>query len=128
MNLGEDYSKVKKVYSVSLIYFDDNVKDSLDEWAYSFKNHKVEDSFSATGIKEMSQKLDYLSMEAKKQRAYDKYLMNLAVERDSYAFAIEKGREEERIKSNKGTLNIGLGVEQISKALEISVDDINKLV
>lgn len=124
----QDVNIFSEYYIISLDIFDDNINDSLDEWAYSFKHHEVKDSFTSTGIKEMCQKLDYVSMKPKIQRQYDKYLMDLASDRGFFAFATDKGREEERIKNIKSMLDAGLGVEQVAKILKISVDDINKLV
>lgn len=156
LKIGEDYSNVKKVYSVSLIYFDvevhtkgkapvdyvyhgrvdftglhngkrvkidtnyligyeesgkedinifpeyfiipvtlfnDEVKDDLDQWIYAFKNNEVKDSFSAPGIKEMGEKLEFISMSPKEQRIYNRYLEDLASERGVFKFYERKERE-----------------------------------
>ncbi len=205
IGLGENYSKVKKVYSVSIVYFDleklnadekhidyvyhgqvdffglhnhkkveinkkyligydksnkknsnifpeyfvisvdlfnDEVKDALDEWIYSFKNNKVKENFKADGIDEMGKKLDYLSMETDERRAYDKYLEDLASDRGVLSFAekkgIEKGREEERIlqdkikgqkvmKDAKIMLADGLSIKKIMKYTGLTEKQIKEL-
>ena len=166
VKLGADYGSVKKVYSVSIIYFDieqhiegaepvdyvyygrteftglrskkavkinskflvgydaaqksdinifpeyfilpvsifnDEVKDYLDEWLYSLKNHEVKSEFTAPGIKEMGEKLEFVSMTEKQQRAYQKYHADLASDRGVLEFNAEKAKAEgEQIGLKKG--------------------------
>lgn len=187
---GEDYSKVKKVYSVSLIYFDvedsvngsehsdyvyhgkldftglhnsrrvnidsiflvgynksrreeinifpeyfiismaifDNqIKDSLDEWIYSFKNNEVKEGFKAQGIKEMSEKLDYISMKPEDQKLYNKYLEDLASDRSALEYAKSEGKIEGKIEIARNLLKSGSEVSFVSKVTGLTLEEINNL-
>lgn len=135
----QDVNIFPEYYIISLDIFDDKINDSLDEWAYSFKHHEVKDSFTSAGIKEMSQKLDYVSLDPKIQIQYDKYLMNLASERGAFGFATEKGREEghaeghaegrikEKIESLKKIFIMGLSLEQASQITGLTAAEILEL-
>lgn len=202
IKVGEDYSSVKKVYSVSLIYFDVNadpedngdrdyvyhgkvdftglhngkkvainptylvgydstkkddinifpeyfiiplelfngaVNDDLDEWIYAFKNHEVKDEFKATGIKELGEKLNFVSMNPEQQRQYKKYLEDLASDRAVLELNAKKSREQgieqgieqgEVLKARKVATRMkqdGLPFETIQKYTGLSIEDIEKL-
>ncbi len=124
-------------FIISMGIFDNQVNDLLDEWIYSFKNHEVRGEFEAPGIKEMSEKLDFVAMKPDEQRKYNKYLEDLASERATIEYAIDKGREEgrleeidkhgkEQIEHVKKMLDDGLTIEQASKFSGLSVEDIHK--
>ncbi len=197
---GEDYSNVKKVYSVSLIYFDmeanekgkhidyvyhgrvdftglhngkqvkidnnyligyeesskedinifpeyfiipvtlfnNNIKDDLDQWIYAFKNNEIKDSFSAPGIKEMGEKLEFISMSPKEQRIYNRYLEDLASERGVFKFyegkAIQakeegkiEGKREGKIESAVKLKKLGVSTGVIIEATGLTEGEIGKL-
>ena len=202
VKLGADYSSVKKVYSVSIIYFDieqhkkgtkpvdyvyygrtefaglrnkkavkinskflvgydaaqkndinifpeyfiipvsifnDEVKDYLDEWLYSLKNHEVKSEFTAPGIKEMGEKLEFVSMTKQQQRAYQKYYEDLASDRGVLEFnaekakaegekiGMQKGKIEGKIETVKNMLKGGLAVEDVAQFAQMPLDQVLKL-
>ncbi len=125
--------------------FNNQVNDLLDEWIYSFKNHEVRGEFEAPGIKEMSEKLDFVAMNVSEQRIYNKYLEDLASDRATIEYSIDKGREEgmiegqikgrseeilkhenQQIEHVKKMLADGLSIKQASKYSGLSVEDIHK--
>ena len=163
LGLGEPYARVKKVYSVSLLYFDissdgddyiyhgkteftglhthnpitlkkslvgdeirvgetnvfpeyyliplkcfpDAVQDELDQWVYAFKNNEVLDEFTAPGIDALKEKLDYLKLDERERRMFDKHLDYFRSEwgmvesakrevEDARKEGLEEGRKEGR--------------------------------
>ena len=79
---NEDENIFPKYFIIPVSVFNDTINDELDQWIYAFKNNEVKSSFSAPGIQEMGAKMDYISMPPEKQREYNKYLGNLASDRD----------------------------------------------
>ena len=134
-NREEQINIFPEYFIISMGIFDDQVDDSLDQWIYSFKNHEVKEGFKAPGIKEMSEKLDYVSMTPEKQRAYNKHLEDLASDRGTLKYAIDKGRTEGKIEGKKegkietaiNLLKAGSEVTFVSKITGLSIEEINKL-
>ncbi len=187
---GEDYNSVKKVYSVSLIYFDveakdqsetdsdyvyhgkvefsglhngkkvkinptyligydsaqkdnmdifpeyfiiplelfnDAVNDDLDEWIYAFKHHEVKEEFKAVGIKELGEKLDFVSMSPERQRRYKKYLEDLASDRGALELNALKAEKRKALKVASEMIKDGVSVDLISKYTELSTEEIEEL-
>ena len=57
--------------------FDNEVEDKLDEWIYFLKNSKIQDDFTAPGLKEAKEKLDQLRMSEEERLEYKQYLKRL---------------------------------------------------
>ena len=57
--------------------FDNEVEDRLDEWIYFLKNSKIQDDFTAPGLKEAKEKLDQLRMSEEERLEYKQYLKRL---------------------------------------------------
>jgi predicted transposase/invertase (TIGR01784 family) len=146
---GMPYSKVRKVYSVNIVYFDlgsgkdyiyhgttsfkglhyndelelspkqkeefgkleikdiypefyilkvdrfnDEVRDKLDEWIYFFKNSDIEPGFSAPGLAEANERLEYERLSPEEQRAYDRYVDMLRSNESSLYTAKLEGKAE----------------------------------
>ena len=190
IKIGEDYSSVKKVYSVSLIYFDveasseknddrdyvyhgkvdftglhngekvninptylvgydttkkddinifpeyfiiplelfnDAINDDLDEWIYAFKNHEVKEEFKSVGIKELGEKLDFVSMNPKQQKQYKKYLEDLASDRGALELNALKAKKERDFEIAKRGLNKNYPIEIIADMTELSIEEIEVL-
>ncbi len=187
---GEDYSSVKKVYSVSLIYFDveakcdentdrdyvyhgkvdfiglhngkkvtinptylvgydsskkddinifpeyfiiplelfnDAINDDLDEWIYAFKHHEVKEEFKAIGIKELGEKLDFVSMEPEQQKRYKKYLEDLASDRGTLELNALKAKKERDFELAANFKKLGTPIEIIEQATGLSRKEIEEL-
>ncbi len=132
INRREDINIFPEYFIISMNIFDNIVKDSLDEWIYSFKNHEVKDEFKAQGIKEMSNKLDYISMDPEKQRLYDKYLVDLASDRGALEYAKEQGLEQGIKKRNidivRNLYKEGAELAFISKVTGLSLEKIENII
>nr|VFK41861.1 MAG: conserved hypothetical protein (putative transposase or invertase) [Candidatus Kentron sp. TC] len=188
LNLGESYDSVKKVYSVSLLYFDavrdgddyiyhgrteftglhtrasvtlkesligdrvrigetdifpeyyliplerftDEVRDDLDQWVYAFKNNEVPDEFTAPGIVALKEKLDYLKMDERERRGFDKHLDYTRSEWGMIDHARregrEEGREEERKRLVRALHTNGVAMEAIAVSVGLSKREIRRLL
>ncbi|NEW61005.1 Rpn family recombination-promoting nuclease/putative transposase [Sulfurovum sp. bin170] len=100
-------------YILKVNRFDDNAKDSLDEWIYFLKNAKIKDSFTAKGLKKAKKEFSVLNLKEEDRIAYSKYQSNLHYEASmifsSYGVGkmegvkegIEQGVEQEKQESQK---------------------------
>jgi len=68
----EDDDLYPEYYLIDVTNFDDVVKNTLDEWVYYLKNNRVEDSFTAQGMKRLRKVLEYNTLPDEEKRAYDK--------------------------------------------------------
>ena len=64
-------------YLLKVNQFNDNAKDTLDEWVYFLKNSEVKDDFKAQGLKEASEVLDIMRLSKDDQYGYNRYLDSL---------------------------------------------------
>jgi predicted transposase/invertase (TIGR01784 family) len=186
LKLGQNYSEIKKVISINIVYFDlgqgqdyiykgktefiglhqkdllglshkqkttfikeeisdifpeyyllkvnqfnDNAKDTLDEWIYFLKNSEVKDNFKAKGLKEAGEVLDIMRLPKDDEYGYNRYLDSLHL-KASEIFTLQT-EAEYRVAEKKATeiainlLQIGLPVDQIVKATGLSITQIEDL-
>ena len=199
LKLGEPYTNLKKVYSISLLYFDvtedgddyiyhgkteftglhthhpvtlkkslvgeqvrigetnifpehyliplkrftDVVRDDLDQWVYAFKNNEVPDEFSAPGIGALKEKLDYLKLDERERRRFDKHNdavrsewgMIESARQEGLEEGLTKGREEERKKYERERKTLvrslyenGMAIEIIAASVGLSEPAIGRLL
>jgi predicted transposase/invertase (TIGR01784 family) len=64
-------------YLLKVNQFNDEAKDTLDEWIYFLKNSEVKDNFNAKGLKEAGEVLDIMRLPADDQYGYNRYLDSL---------------------------------------------------
>jgi len=137
-------------YILKVGKFDNNAKDSLDEWIYFLKNSKIKDSFTAKGLKKAKKEFDVLSMKEKDRVAYNRYQSNKHYEASmifsSYGVGkldgvkqgikqgIEQGIEQEKAESQKkiekiakNSLAKGIDIETIALITGLSVEEIKRL-
>jgi len=61
-------------YLIRVNQFDDNARNTIDEWIYFFKNSEIKDEFTAKGLKEAREKLKTINMTPEELAAYNRYL------------------------------------------------------
>jgi len=160
LELSTNQKKLLKIENIESIFpeyyilkvgkFDNNAKDSLDEWMYFLKNSKIKDSFTAKGLKKAKKEFDVLNMEEKDRIAYSKYQSNRHYEAsmifssfgegkiEGIKQGIEQGIEQERIESQKKIeqekkeiakklLNANMEIEFIAQTTGLDIEDIKKL-
>ena len=97
-----------KYFLIKTEKFEDIVETPLDEWIYMIKNSEVKAEFKSKNIQIARAKLDYMKMSASEKRRRDRYLMDLASEKDIIDNAKQEGLEKgEKIGLEKGE-KIGL--------------------
>ncbi len=64
-------------YLLKVNQFNDNAKDTLDEWVYFLKNNEVKDEFKAKGLKEAGEVLDIMRLPKADEYGYNRYLDSL---------------------------------------------------
>ncbi len=81
-------------YLIEVERFHDIISKGIDEWVYLFKNSEVRPDFTSKNIQAAAEKLDLLRMPEKERKAYERYMVDRASERDM----IETARIEGKIK------------------------------
>lgn len=114
-------------YLLKVNQFDDNAKDTLDEWIYFLKNSEVKDNFNAKGLKEAGEILDIMRLPRDDQYGYNRYLDSLHLKASEiFTLQIEaefKVREEMAKKSILKGLDNGI----ISEITDLSMEQIIKI-
>jgi hypothetical protein len=127
-------------YLIETGRFHDIINSGIDEWVYFFKNSEVRPEFRSRNIQAAAEKLDLLKMPEKERRAYEKYLVNRASEKDmiesAYDEGIEKGIEkgiERGIEKGRAEVAVSmlrtglLTTDQITQFTGLSAEEIRKL-
>ena len=206
IRLGEMYDKVKKVYSINILYFplgqgkdfvyhgtthfiglhtgdelcithrevealgmrtpkeifpeyyilrvnefNDVARTPLEEWIDYLKNGNVRSDTTAPGLQEVRSKLQYLTLDDKERRAYERHLEDQMIQNDvmgtarlegraegiaegraegraeGIAEGIEAGRKEERMALAKSMKVDGMPVSVIEKNTSLTAEEISKL-
>jgi len=81
-------------YLIQVDRFKDHVKKRIDEWIYLIKNSEVKENSTSKNIDKAKEKLRYLNMTSEERRRHDRYLGNLAREKDILSSEREEGRKE----------------------------------
>ena len=130
--LKENVSDIfPEFYLLKVNQFNDNAKDTLDEWIYFLKNSEVKDDFRAKGLKEAGEVLDIMRLEKDDIYGYNRYLDSLHL-KASEIFSLQTEAEfkvEERKTleiANKSIIK-GLDNETISDITGLSIDRIKVL-
>ncbi|MDZ7898432.1 MAG: Rpn family recombination-promoting nuclease/putative transposase [Arcicella sp.] len=107
--------------------FNDIAKDTLDEWVYFLKNSEVKDEFKAKGLREAEEVLDIMRLTESDQYGYNRYLDSLHL-KASEIFSLQT-EAEFKLKDEiaKNLLLIGLSIEEIAKATNLTIGQVEKL-
>jgi len=130
-------------YLIEVEKFQDLIQNDLDEWIYLLKHEAVPDDFKSANIHAAKQKLDYLKLPANHKKNYERYLENLAIEKDVIDNAheegwdkgikqgieqgIEQGSQKKSIDSAKKMLADGLDIGLISKYTGLTIKEVKAL-
>ena len=113
--IGEDQKMVRfqekdifpEYYLINLDSFTNEVKDSLDEWVYAFKNGEVQESFSSKNIDKLKDKFALMRLDLDSRRRYDRFLIQYAYEKDVIKSARDAGKKEGIDIGKKEGIDIG---------------------
>ncbi len=111
--------------------FDDNAKDTLDEWIYFLKNSEVKDSFNAKGLKEAGEVLDIMRLPKDDKYGYNSYLDSLHL-KASELFSLQseaefRAKDERSIEIAVNAIVKELDDETIAEITKLSVDKITNI-
>ena len=99
-NNRKNVSEVKDLFAEYYILcvedFNNVAKDSLDQWIYFFKNNSIPEEFTAAGLKEARERLQYHNLSEQEKLDYDYHLKQKNFERGSMDTATRKGRAQGR--------------------------------
>jgi predicted transposase/invertase (TIGR01784 family) len=147
--------KIDKIYPeyyvIKVNNFDENAKDTLDEWIYFLKTEKIESSFKAKGLDEAKKKLDIMKFDEKERASYERFKKHLHDQASAWesTYVIgeimghKKGKiegkvEGEKIGEKKGEkkkaidvarnlLQLGVDVNIIVSSTGLGVEEIERL-
>jgi len=81
-------------YLIQVERFSDEIKTDLDEWVYMLKHDEIPADFKSYQIDKAKEKLTVMKMSEAERQRYERYLMNLASERDIMETARQEGLDE----------------------------------
>lgn len=114
-------------YILKINQFNDIARNSIDEWIYFFKNERIEDNFTARGLKEAKKELDIMKLSDQERREYEVYLDELRYEasmfESSYKVGEMKGEKRGIKKGIKKGLEKGIkkGLEEGARHRDIEI-------
>ena len=117
-----------EIYLIKVNKFDDNAKNTLDEWIYFLKNSEIKQEFSAKGIKEADKVLKRANMSEEERREYQRFVEVLS-DRASIAETIEfeSNLKADKVKESliQNLIQFGeITDEQIAKMAEVSLETV----
>jgi len=121
---SKDGNVFPEYYLIETERFQNIVKCGIDEWVYFFKNSKIRNDFKSKNIQLVAEKLDYLNMSEEERRAYDRFLMNKANEREVILAAKVEGRAEgiaEGKDKGEYTKAVKIAQNMLGKGFDISL-------
>jgi predicted transposase/invertase (TIGR01784 family) len=86
-------------YLIKAEDFDENTKDTLDEWVYFFKKGQIKETFTAKGLAKAKKKLAVAKLKPAQRRQYERYLdeqRSIASHNETLMKDIEDARENAR--------------------------------
>lgn len=129
-------------YVIKVNNFDENAKDTLDEWIYFLKTEKIEKNFKAKGLDEAKKKLDILKFDENERENYERFKKHLHDQASAWESTyvigrlegvkegieqgIEQGKLKEKLEIAKNLLDV-LDNETIALKTGFTVDAIEKL-
>jgi predicted transposase/invertase (TIGR01784 family) len=90
-------------YLIHVEKFQDKINTDIDEWVYMLKNEDIPENFKAKYIDKARQKLKVQAMSDTDRKSYERYLIDVARDRDM----IETAREEGEMKGRKEGIKEG---------------------
>jgi predicted transposase/invertase (TIGR01784 family) len=86
-SIGDIYPEY---YLLEVKKFDETIRSKFDEWIYFLKTDEVKNEFTAKGLAEAKEKLDYLKLSLEEQAEYDQRMNN----RSSFTSAMDTAKME----------------------------------
>ena len=93
-NIGEVYQLYPEYYILKVNDFNKWSKEPLEQWLYFLSTSDIPEDADAPGLKEAREKLQFIKMNREEQMAYDSYMMDRAILRNTMITAVGEGRLE----------------------------------
>jgi predicted transposase/invertase (TIGR01784 family) len=124
-NIGDIYPEY---YLIEVKKFDETIGNKFDEWIYFLKTDEVKNDFTAKGLAEAKEKLDYLKLSLEEQAAYDRKMNH----RSSFTSVMETAKMEGEFRGRAEGKAEGLaeGILQTARKMKskgISIDTISEV-
>ncbi len=118
-------------YLIKVNQFNDNAKDTLDEWVYFLKNSEVKDNFKAKGLREAGEVLDIMRLPKDDEYGYNRYLDSLHL-KASEIFSLQteaefNAKDERSIEIAINLISNGLDNNLIANSTNLSIEKIEQL-
>ncbi|MBF0224584.1 MAG: Rpn family recombination-promoting nuclease/putative transposase [Desulfobacterales bacterium] len=106
-------------YLIQVERYENVIKKAIDEWIYMIKNNEVKEGSKSRNIDKAKEKLSEMNMTKEQRAIYERYVMNVVIERDVVNTAKEDGKDEGRKEGIKEGIEIGekKGIEKEKKRL-----------
>ena len=127
--------KVEKLYPefylIKIKNFNDNSKDTLDEWINFLKNEEISDNPKAKGLLKAKETLDYLKMEDDERLDYNQYQKSLhdqaSAYESTYVIGGIEGEKRKAIEIAKKSLEQNIDLETIKIITGLTDTDLSNL-
>lgn len=124
--------KIEKIYPeyylIKVRNFDDNAKDTLDEWINFLKNETIPENPKAKGLLKASQELDYLKMNEEERLQYNKYQEDRHHEASIYESTYVIGQIEKTKEIAINLLNANVNIEIIKQTTGLTGSELENLI
>ena len=130
-------------YILKVNDFDNNARDSLDEWMYFLKNSEISEEFTAKGLQKAAEELDLLKLSSEQRAVFEGFIKDRRIAESTIETSltkgiligraegleqgIEKGIEKGKIEVALEMINDGESDEKISRYTGLSLSEITEL-
>lgn len=127
--------KIEKIYPeyylIKVRNFNDNSKDTLDEWINFLKNEEIPDNPKAKGLLKAKEELDYLKMDEKEQLQYNKYQEDrhheASIYESTYVIGQIMGAKQNKLEIATNLLKANVDIEIIKASTGLTDIDLLNL-
>jgi len=115
-----------EIYLLKVNNFDDNAKDTLDEWIYFLKNSVIKKEFTAKGLKEAEEVLKIANMEEQERAEYQRFgevLSDRASQALSIKIEIEMGIEKAKLAEEKAEKKAEQAEKKVDKGIMAMINN-----
>lgn len=116
-------------YLVRVGKFDYKVfaKAPLEQWMNYLKTGEIGEHDDAPGLPEAREKLKYDAMTPAQQKNYCAFRDDVRVKQEAIQDSREEGRALEKFENARNLKSLGVAPEIIAKALNLPIEEVNKL-
>jgi len=120
-----------KYYFINVEKYKNIINRNIDEWIYMLKNSEIKAGSKSKNIDKAAKKLEILNMSEEGRKHYERYLINVARERDMLQTAKDEGKTEGKIEGKieiaQKLIQKGFSDEEIQDLTGLELEVIQKL-